>query len=93
LKDGWPASAPKRAGEKRIIEAASRPADWVMAAVSGAPDEACSLAAGASRRDVALSEQGMPWSATGDFLHAARGKEGPCIMPAIFLSITVCSRS
>ncbi len=63
------------AGESAVIEAAARPADWVMAAVSGAAG-----LKGGSRRDDCACQQGMP-GVRGRFLHAARG-EGRGLHPA-----------
>ena len=61
------------AGESAIIEAAARPADWVMAAVSGAAGLKPRIGCGRSRRGGGARQQGMP-GLCRRFLHAARGE-------------------
>src|ERR1700687_1611291 len=61
------------AGESAVIEAAARPADWVMAAVSGAAGLKPALAAVDRGATGALGEQGMR-CLRGRLLHAARGE-------------------
>src|SRR5207248_7815695 len=61
------------AGESAIIEAAARPADWVMAAVSGAAGLKPALAAGDRGAAVALADKDCLVCA-GDFV-IQRGAE------------------
>ena len=48
------------AGEDALIEAAQRPADWVMAAISGAVGLKPTLGGDRTRRDRRARQQGMP---------------------------------
>src|SRR6202021_870410 len=69
------------AGESAIIEAASRPAEWVMAAVSGAAGLKPALAA------VDRGATGAPANkeclvCAGDFFMQRAAKAGACILPA-----------
>ena len=69
------------AGESAIIEAASRPADWVMAAVSGAAGLKPALAAVDRGATVALANKECLVCA-GDFFMQRAAKAGACILPA-----------
>jgi len=69
------------AGESAIIEAASRPADWVMAAVSGAAGLKPALAAVDRGASVALANKECLVCA-GDFFMERATKAGACILPA-----------
>src|SRR5438445_7466511 len=69
------------AGESAIIEAASRPADWVMAAVSGAAGLKPALAAVDRGATVALANKECLVCA-GDFFMQREAKAGACILPA-----------
>jgi 1-deoxy-D-xylulose-5-phosphate reductoisomerase len=69
------------AGESAIIEAASRPADWVMAAVSGAAGLKPALAAVDRGASVALANKECLVCA-GDFFMQRALKAGACILPA-----------
>src|SRR3954463_7456612 len=69
------------AGESAIIEAASRPADWLMAAVSGAAGLKPGLAAVARGATVALANKECLVCA-GDFFMQRAAKAGACILPA-----------
>src|ERR1700684_4151719 len=69
------------AGESAIIEAASRPADWVMAAVSGAAGLKPALAAVDRGATVALANKECLVCA-GDFFMERAAKAGACILPA-----------
>src|ERR1700744_4830998 len=69
------------AGESAIIEAASRPADWVMAAVSGAAGLKPALAAVDRGASVALANKECLVCA-GDFFMERAAKAGACILPA-----------
>ena len=69
------------AGESAIIEAAARPADWVMAAVSGAAGLKPALAAVDRGAPVALANKECLVCA-GDFFMQRAAKAGACILPA-----------
>src|SRR6201991_4908001 len=69
------------AGESAIIEAAARPADWVMAAVSGAAGLKPALAAVDRGTTVALANKECLVCA-GDFFMQRAAKAGACILPA-----------
>src|SRR5499427_1487343 len=69
------------AGEGAIIEAAARPADWVMAAVSGAAGLKPALAAVDRGATVALANKECLVCA-GDFFMQRAAKAGACILPA-----------
>src|SRR5437660_7444178 len=69
------------AGESAIIEAAARPADWVMAAVSGAAGLNPALAAVDRGAAVALANRECLLCA-GDFFMQRAAKAGACILPA-----------
>ncbi len=69
------------AGESAIIEAASRPADWVMAAVSGAAGLKPALAAVDRGASVALANKECLVCA-GDFFMERAARAGACILPA-----------
>src|SRR5215468_7474992 len=68
-------------GESAIIEAAARPADWVMAAVSGAAGLKPALAAVDRGAAVALANKECLVCA-GDFFMQRAAKAGACILPA-----------
>jgi 1-deoxy-D-xylulose-5-phosphate reductoisomerase len=69
------------AGDSAIIEAAARPADWVMAAVSGAAGLKPALAAVDRGAMVALANKECLVCA-GDFFMQRASKAGACILPA-----------
>ena len=69
------------AGENAVIEAACRPADWVMAAVSGAAGLKPALAAVDRGATVALANKECLVCA-GDFFMQRAAKAGACILPA-----------
>jgi 1-deoxy-D-xylulose-5-phosphate reductoisomerase len=69
------------AGESAVIEAASRPADWVMAAVSGAAGLKPALAAVDRGATVALANKECLVCA-GDFFMQRAARAGACILPA-----------
>lgn len=69
------------AGESAIIEAAARPADWVMAAVSGAAGLKPALAAVDRGATIALANKECLVCA-GDFFMERAAKAGACILPA-----------
>src|SRR5215475_6556806 len=69
------------AGESAIIEAAARPADWVMAAISGAAGLKPALAAVDRGATVALANKECLVCA-GDFFMQRAAKAGACILPA-----------
>ncbi|WP_024575320.1 MULTISPECIES: 1-deoxy-D-xylulose-5-phosphate reductoisomerase [unclassified Afipia] len=69
------------AGESAIIEAAERPADWVMAAVSGAAGLKPALAAADRGATIALANKECLVCA-GDFFMGRAAKAGACILPA-----------
>jgi len=69
------------AGESAIIEAAARPADWVMAAVSGAAGLKPALAAVDRGATVALANKECLVCA-GDFFMERAAKAGACILPS-----------
>jgi len=69
------------AGESAVIEAAARPADWVMAAVSGAAGLKPALAAIDRGATVALANKECLVCA-GDFFMQRAAQAGACILPA-----------
>jgi 1-deoxy-D-xylulose-5-phosphate reductoisomerase len=69
------------AGESAIIEAAARPADWVMAAVSGAAGLKPALAAVDRGATVALANKECLVCA-GDLFMERAAKAGACILPS-----------
>jgi 1-deoxy-D-xylulose-5-phosphate reductoisomerase len=69
------------AGESAVIEAAARPADWVMAAVSGAAGLKPALAAVDRGATVALANKECLVCA-GDFFMQRAAKAEACILPA-----------
>lgn len=69
------------AGETAIVEAGARPADWVMAAVSGAAGLRPALAAVERGATVALANKECLVSA-GDFFMQRAAKANACILPA-----------
>src|ERR1700733_2304796 len=69
------------AGGSAIIEAAARPADWVMAAISGAAGLKPALAAVDRGATVALANKECLVCA-GDFFMQRAAKAGACILPA-----------
>ena len=69
------------AGESAIIEAGARPADWVMAAVSGAAGLKPALAAVDRGATVALANKECLVCA-GDFFMQRAAQAGACILPA-----------
>jgi 1-deoxy-D-xylulose-5-phosphate reductoisomerase len=69
------------AGESAVIEAASRPVDWLMAAVSGAAGLKPALAAVDRGTTVALANKECLVCA-GDFFMQRAAKAGACILPA-----------
>jgi 1-deoxy-D-xylulose-5-phosphate reductoisomerase len=69
------------AGDSAIIEAAERPADWVMAAVSGAAGLKPALAAVDRGATIALANKECLVCA-GDFFMQRAAKAGACILPA-----------
>jgi 1-deoxy-D-xylulose-5-phosphate reductoisomerase len=69
------------AGESAVIEAASRPSDWVMAAVSGAAGLKPALAAVDRGATVALANKECLVCA-GDFFMQRAARAGACILPA-----------
>lgn len=69
------------AGESAVIEAAARPADWVMAAVSGAAGLKPALAAVDRGATVALANKECLVCA-GDFFMQRASAAGACILPA-----------
>ena len=69
------------AGEAAIVEAAQRPADWVMAAITGAASLAPTLAAAERGVTVALANKECLVCA-GDFFMQRASKAGACILPA-----------
>ena len=69
------------AGESAIIEAASRPVDWLMAAVSGAAGLKPALAAVDRGTTIALANKECLVCA-GDFFMQRAAKAGACILPA-----------
>jgi len=69
------------AGESAVVEAAERPADWVMAAVSGAAGLKPALAAVDRGATVALANKECLVCA-GDFFMERATKAGACILPA-----------
>jgi len=69
------------AGESAIIEAAERPAEWVMAAVSGAAGLKPALAAVDRGATVALANKECLVCA-GDMFMQRAAKAGACILPA-----------
>ena len=69
------------AGESAVVEAAARPADWVMAAVSGAAGLKPALAAVDRGATVALANKECLVCA-GDLFMERATKAGACILPA-----------
>jgi 1-deoxy-D-xylulose-5-phosphate reductoisomerase len=69
------------AGDSAIVEAAERPADWLMAAVSGAAGLKPALAAVDRGATVALANKECLVCA-GDFFMERAAKAGACILPA-----------
>ena len=69
------------AGESAVIEAAARPADWVMAAVSGAAGLKPALAAVDRGATVALANKECLVCA-GDFFMQRAARAGACVLPA-----------
>jgi 1-deoxy-D-xylulose-5-phosphate reductoisomerase len=69
------------AGESAVIEAAARPSDWVMAAVSGAAGLKPALAAVDRGATVALANKECLVCA-GDFFMQRAAKAAACILPA-----------
>src|SRR3954466_4766435 len=69
------------AGDNAIIEAAQRPAEWVMAAVSGAAGLKPTLAAVDRGTTIALANKECLVCA-GDFFMERAEKAGACILPA-----------
>jgi 1-deoxy-D-xylulose-5-phosphate reductoisomerase len=69
------------AGDSAIVEAAERPAEWVMAAVSGAAGLKPALAAVDRGATVALANKECLVCA-GDFFMQRAVKAGACILPA-----------
>src|SRR6516165_10153844 len=69
------------AGESAVIEAAARPSDWIMAAVSGAAGLKPALAAVDRGATVALANKDCLVCA-GDFFMQRASKAGACILPA-----------
>ena len=69
------------AGESAVIEAAARPADWVMAAVSGAAGLKPALAAVDRGATVALANKECLVCA-GDFFMQRAARANACILPA-----------
>lgn len=69
------------AGDSAIVEAAERPADWVMAAVSGAAGLKPALAAADRGATIALANKECLVCA-GDFFMDRALKAGACILPA-----------
>lgn len=86
------------AGEGALIEAAQRPADWVMAAISGAVGLKPTLAAIARGATVALANKECLVCAGGLFMRAA-AKSGATVLPvdsehnAIFQALGAGSRA
>src|SRR5258707_6253536 len=69
------------AGESAIIEAASRPADWLIVGVSGAAGLKPALAAVDRGATIALANK--QWLVcAGDFFMQRAAKAGACILPA-----------
>jgi 1-deoxy-D-xylulose-5-phosphate reductoisomerase len=69
------------AGDSAIVEAAERPADWLMAAVSGAAGLKPALAAVDRGATIALANKECLVCA-GDFFMQRAAKSGACILPA-----------
>ena len=67
------------AGEAALIDAAARPADWVMAAIVGAAGLAPTLAAAEAGATIALANKECLVSAGGLFLGAAKRAGAPVI--------------
>ena len=68
------------AGEEALIEAAQRPADWVMASISGSVGLKPTMAADRARRNSCTRKQGMP-GLCGQPVHATCGKRGATVLP------------
>ncbi|MBC7585714.1 1-deoxy-D-xylulose-5-phosphate reductoisomerase [Tardiphaga sp. vice352] len=69
------------AGDSAIVEAAERPSDWLMAAVSGAAGLKPALAAVDRGATIALANKECLVCA-GDFFMQRAAKAGACILPA-----------
>jgi 1-deoxy-D-xylulose-5-phosphate reductoisomerase len=69
------------AGDSAIVEAAQRPSDWLMAAVSGAAGLKPALAAVDRGATLALANKECLVCA-GDFFMQRAAKSGACILPA-----------
>lgn len=69
------------AGDSAIVEAAQRPSDWLMAAVSGAAGLKPALAAVDRGATIALANKECLVCA-GDFFMQRAAKAGACILPA-----------
>ena len=69
------------AGENAVVEAAQRPAEWVMAAVSGAAGLKPALAAVDRGATIALANKECLVCA-GDFFMERAARAGACILPA-----------
>lgn len=67
-------------GEQALLDAAARPADWVMAAIVGAAGLAPTLAAARTGATIALANKECLVSAGGLFLNAAK-KAGASVIP------------
>ena len=63
------------AGESALIEAAQRPADWVIGAITGAAGLAADLGGGRTRRDRCARQQGNPGLRRRP-VHAPGGRSG-----------------
>ncbi len=63
------------AGDEAIVEAAARPADWVMAAITGADQPAADAGCRRARRHGRARQQGMS-RLRRRLVHAPRGREG-----------------
>ena len=94
----WPAPASRRrAARPPLIEAAERPADWVMAAVSGAVGLEAHARRGQARRDRRARQQGMP-GLRRRAVHAHGRGAGATVLPvnsehnAIFQALTAGPR-
>ena len=68
------------AGEEAVVEAASRPADWVMAAITGAASLRPTLAAAERGAMVALANKECLVCAGGLFMRRAAAK-GATVLP------------
>ncbi len=68
------------AGEDAVVEAAERPADWVMAAISGSIGLKPTLAGDRTRRDRRARQQGMSGLCRRLFMRRA-AKAGATVLP------------